>query len=229
MASKISDLTSTTPGRGWFAPLLDASDTTLAATGTDKRSTLASILGLLQASDLPTVLFAGDGFTPISNTTTATSLFGGGTVRRGSRTIPANTVQAGSRIRLFLAGHWSTTGAPTVAIAVKLGATTLLSSGTAGGPTGVSNAAWYTESPIEICVTAGGAGGACFVVSSLVRALQTNGTVTGNLTLVPTMAAPQSAISIDWTAAQTIDVTWAFGTASASNASTLDAASMLIF
>jgi hypothetical protein len=227
--AKISDLTSTTPGRGWYAPLLDAADTTLAATGTDKRATLSSILGLIQASDLPTVLFAGDGFTAVSNTTTATSLFGGGNVRRGSRTIPANTVQAGSRIALLMTGHYSLTGTVTVIFTVKLGSTTISVSSSASVSTGPTNAPWYTECPVGLFAGAGGASGTLWVQPTLLRLLSTVGTAAGNATPLMSMATPQTAYSVDWTASQTLDVTVTMGTASASNTFTLDAAHMLLY
>jgi hypothetical protein len=76
----------------------------------------------------------------VVNTLTETTLFGAG---RGSRTIPANTLDVGTTIRITLAGHLSDTGAPTLTIDVDLGGTQIASTGSQALNTSVTGVDWH--------------------------------------------------------------------------------------
>jgi hypothetical protein len=137
-----------------------------------------------------------------SNTTAATSLIPAG---NGTRTIPANFWQGGSTraIRITLTGILATTGTPTLTLLVKLGSTVIASS---GAVTMAANASGNTTVVVTLSQT---------TTNQVFGTLQCLYSVAGGAVI---SQAVNNNSGCDLTVAQTIDVTAAFGTASASNA-----------
>lgn len=158
--------------------------------------------------------------TAVSNTTTETSLFTGATASAGSTlTIEAGSPAAGSVYRLRLDAPYTTTGTPTLRLRIKLGSTSVGDTTAFNATTGTANGRSFVEA--YIFVDSVGASGS-------VRA-----ELFGNLMPTPSGTATPAffvgslgAVTIDFTANQTIDVSAQWGTASASNTITMQRASI---
>jgi hypothetical protein len=142
----------------------------------------------------------------VANTTTETTLTGTGT---GSLTLPANFFNAGTTLKLRVFGLHSAAATPTIRIRVKLGAVTVLDTGTvnSGNSTNalLSIDAWIT------CRTTG-ATGTVFAQGWY------NERTASALNTFP--MANTTTSTIDTTGTLAADVTLQWGTASASDTAT---------
>jgi hypothetical protein len=173
-------------------------------------------------------VYAGDGHAAVANTTTPTSLFGGGTVRHGSRAIPAGTMRAGGVIVVSSSGHYSTAGTPTIAVTVKVGGTTVIAGTTPALPSGVADMPWVVG-PISLHVGAGGASGTVRGRPAEGRFFAVSQSGAGSVSLAISQATPQSVVPIDWTASQLIDVQVAWSVAGTSNTIAMDATEIIVY
>lgn len=132
----------------------------------------------------------------------------------GTITLPANFLTPGKMIHVMASGYYSTTSAPTMQIVLKIGGTTIVDSTARTMGSGVSNLPLHTEF-WATCQTTG-----------------TNGTVWGNgrwllaLGGLPTapneeMPAKTSASTVNTTIANDVQLTFTWGTPSASNTMTI--------
>lgn len=99
----------------------------------------------------------------VANTVTPTDLFSTGI---GSVTIPANTFEVGTAVRLYMTGHISTTGTPTIEYSVELGGSELASTGAHTLGSGITNVGWRLFADI-VCRAFPVAGS--FVISGFIR------------------------------------------------------------
>lgn len=137
----------------------------------------------------------------VDNTTTQTSILGAG---RGSKTVPANTLDVGTVIRITLAGHLSDSGAPTLDLAIELGGTEVCSTGAQTLNNAVSDTDWHATIDI-VCRSTGATG--TVVASGLFEHDDD-----AQFRLVKT-----SATTIDTTSALLVDALVTWGTAHADN------------
>lgn len=145
----------------------------------------------------------------VGNTTTETSLVGTGS---GSMTLPANTLKAGTTIRVKMKGYVSGVNGDTSTLKIKLGSTELATStGTWQTLTGVG---FDFEFDLT-CRTTGATGTVIGQGRSLIAGGQGFATVTMRALTMSTTK------TIDTTASQTIDLTYTWGTASASDTITI--------
>lgn len=149
----------------------------------------------------------------ISNSAAEVSIFsptsGLSTAAAGStRIIEAGISRAGTIYRCRLYGNVATTGTPTLQIKVKLN-TTVVADSTAVAMANNTNGRWFLD--FDIYVTAIGASGSvtCFPI------FQYAGAGTGLVTQIFHVCA--AVTTIDFTASQTIDITFQYSAASASN------------
>ncbi len=151
--------------------------------------------------------------TPITNSTSSTSIFTGAS-SIGSLTIPANTLQVGSRLRFNIFGTLSAnaTSSPTLTIKFLLGGATLSSWTTPAAATTYSGIGWITyESPIGFLVQAIGSSGKIIGVGGF------NGFGwTANLFSNNALSAPPSQVTINTTTALAVDLQFQWSVASAS-------------
>ena len=151
--------------------------------------------------------------TPITNSTSSTSIFTGAS-SIGSLTIPANTLQVGSRLRFNIFGALSAnaTSSPTLTIKFLLGGATLSSWTTPAVATTYSGIGWLTyESPIGFLVQAIGSSGKIIGVGAF------NGFGwTANIFSNNALNAAPSQVTINTTISQAIDVQFQWSVASAS-------------
>ena len=150
----------------------------------------------------------------ITNTTTQTSCFTGATLT-GSLTIPANTLQVGSRLRINIYGTLSATatGSPTFKVQFLLGGNVLaqLTSPAVGAT--YSGIGWFSyESPVGFIVQSTGTSGKIAGVQSLTALSWFGANFTG-ANASPSYAAP-SQVTINTTISQAIDVQFAWSVAS---------------
>ena len=151
--------------------------------------------------------------TAIANTTTPSSIFAGVTTSIGSLTIPAGALTAGKNILLGLCGTISTTGSPSLTIAILLGSTPIASS-----PATVVNSpagnGWLLQSQFTgYQFQAVGAAGK--VIGCQSYSTQGVGTI-----VLPSGTTGNNApvqVSVDTTAALLIDLRFTWSVASASN------------
>jgi hypothetical protein len=145
-------------------------------------------------------VFTATAATTVANTVTETTLFGSG---EGSLTLAADYFTAGRSLRIHMRGQLGTTGTPTINIKVKLGSTVIASMG-ATALTGVTDVEWMLD-VLLTCRSAGASGsfiaGGLFDYDDGSEISLSSGT----------------AVSVDTTASQTLDVTITWGTADASN------------
>ncbi len=144
----------------------------------------------------PTDRFTATATKTIANTTTETTLFGTG---EGTLTFPADFFVAGESIIVRMKGQLSDTGTPDFTISAKLGSTVIATE----GPTalsGISAAEWT----IEIMLTCRSAGASGSFSTGGVFAYNGAGAI---------YISSASAVAVDTTAPQTLDLTWTWGTA----------------
>jgi hypothetical protein len=160
--------------------------------------------GALLRGSLPRVLYSQSASGTVSNTAAETTLIGAGV---GSTTLPANFFVAGRTVRLSLKGVLSTTGTPTLLLNVKLGSTVIIASATVTLPSSITNRAFVLE--IDITCRVAGASGTFIGEGSLILDNSTTPYIIG--------FAGIGTVTVDTTAAQALDLTATFGTASSSN------------
>lgn len=130
----------------------------------------------------------------------------------GSLTLAANQLTLGSSIRIRGWGTMSVNGTPNITLKVKYGSTVVCGTGTIGAVTTSSNARpWQMD--VDIPVRAVGGSGS---VIGRGRFAYTASTGVHNNELIAAMFAT-SAVTIDTTATQAIDVTVQFGTSDSNN------------
>ena len=151
------------------------------------------------------VLYVGTSTVTVANSTTETSMLGTGV---GSATLPANFAVVGRTIRVRSHGFISDTATPSSTIKIKLGAVTLITS-TGSLPSGLSNA----EVTFEFVFTFRSIGATGTVIGQGVSRI-TSGAFVSSAARALVMTAP---VTIDTTIANAMDVTYKWGTASASN------------
>jgi hypothetical protein len=137
----------------------------------------------------------------VANTVTETSLAGSGI---GTKTIPANFLAVGRQIRVRARGYVSTTGTPNFRVRIKLGATVILDTGSVAFIGTIANNEWVIEGVIT-CRSVGG-GGTVMAQGSFHEEPDNRAGLTNLAT-----------VAVATTVSQLVDVTWEWGTASASN------------
>lgn len=152
------------------------------------------------------VVFTQTADKTIANTTTETTLIGTGV---GTVTLPANFFTVGKTIRFRFRGIISDTGTPTVQIKIKLGATTIADSGTVALILSTLSNDYFEVEGGLTCRTTGATG---TVISSGVMLYDKNANASNAIGIINT-----GTTTIDTTASQAFDVTFDWGTASASN------------
>jgi hypothetical protein len=155
-------------------------------------------------------LFVQTADVTIANSVAETTLLGAG---QGSLTLPANFFRTGKTIKIQMRGRVSTTGTPTYRVRIKLGATTVLDTGTVTFAGTISNNQWVVDAVITCRTT--GVSGAFMSQGSFHEEPDNRAGMTNTAT-----------IAVDTTTSKVIDVTWQWGTASASN--TITATNVLV-
>ena len=151
------------------------------------------------------ILYVGTSTVTVANSTTETSMLGTGV---GSATLPANFAVVGRTIRVRSHGFISDTATPSSTIKIKLGSVTLITS-TGTLPSGLSNA----EVTFEFVFTFRSIGSSGTVIGQGISRI-TSGAFVSSSARALVMTAP---VTIDTTIANAMDVTYQWGTASASN------------
>lgn len=156
----------------------------------------------LQIGNLPArQLFVATADKVVANTVTETSLFGTGV---GSLTLPANYLVAGRTVEVEIRGRLAATGNPNRTIRLKLGGTTI----TSLGPTAIAAVSGTVEFRISLLLTCRTAGASGVVVAGGVWS-HSDGTF---------RSLPSGTnVNVDTTGTLALDVTFEWGTASASN------------
>ena len=174
----------------------------------------------LSTADAPawaSLFIRNNGDVTVANTTTETSILGAAQAN-SSKVIEAGMARVGRVFWLRIWGAVGTTGTPTLQIRLKFGSTTIADTGTvtmANNTSGVGNL--YVEALVT--VRAVGASGTAHVFPLRISYGSANGAAINSFAQV---AAP----TVDFTAAQTFDLTAQWSAASASN--TITAAHALI-
>jgi hypothetical protein len=148
------------------------------------------------------VLFTQTQTVTVANTVTETALTGTGT---GTLTLPANFFAAGKTIKIRALGYHSSTGSPNITIRVKLGSTTILTTGAITSGNG-SDDAWVCDA-FFTCRTTGGTG--TVIGQGYYEEVHGTGNRGGMVNTATT--------TIDTTASQAISITVEWGTADAGN------------
>lgn len=156
-------------------------------------------------------LFVATASATVTNTTTETTLLGAGV---GTKTIPANRVQAGTTLRLSLDGVLSSAAVTpgTLHIKAKFGSTVILDTSAQTIGSNESNQMWKLDG--EITFRTNGASGTCIGQAGF----ENQATLLGAFTA---WAMTNTATTtIDTTADIVVDVTATWGTADAANSIT---------
>lgn len=180
-------------------PLRGASGTTLQSLSTNRYPLVANMFTSIAGQN-------------VTNTVTETTVFDAGS-SGSTRTIEAGMARAGEIYSITSnVFQLQTTGTPTIRIKVKLGATTVMDTTAVAFPTAALN----TSGRIicDFWVSAVGAAGV--INGSVIFEYCDSTTGVGEANFRSFNSRGSAAI--DFTVAQTIDVTWQWGTASASNA-----------
>lgn len=148
--------------------------------------------------------------TTLGNSTTETNIIGTG---QGSTTLAANQLTVGSTLRVAMDGYGGVSGGGTVQIKLKIGANTVIDTGTFTPITIVPSFPWRLELVYSVRTT--GAGGTGIGQAFLVFTKDVNGTIVGN------PVAITGTTTIDTTASNIVQVSWQWGTASANNTITV--------
>jgi len=158
----------------------------------------------------------------VANTVTETTIFG--TASAGSTsTIEAGLARVGQVFRVVINVNFSTTGNPTGRLKIKVGSSTIADTGAVAFTTANLNA--RGQIVCDLSVSAVGATGSV-ATTFLTLTFGDSTTFDGEKTL--RMLTGGGAQTVDLTAAQAIDVTWQWGTASASNTITAVSSSIEI-
>lgn len=148
------------------------------------------------------VLFTQTQTVTVADTVTETALTGTGT---GTLTLPANFFAAGKTIKIRALGYHSSTASPNITIRVKLGSTTILTTGAIASGNG-SDDAWVCDA-FFTCRTTGGTG--TVIGQGYYEEVHGNGNRGGMVNTATT--------TIDTTESQAISITVEWGTADAGN------------
>jgi hypothetical protein len=146
--------------------------------------------------------------TPITNTTTETSLINGGV---GSLTVPANGFQVGDSFRAVFGGVINANNNQTIRIRVKAGSIVLLDSGLQNLGSSVINDVWSLN--IDFTIRQIGAAG----VASIVSLGAFHYTKTNNASVQGFGFNVVNNTTFDTTISNTLDVTAQWGSASTGN------------
>ena len=160
-------------------------------------------------SYLSGVIFNQNSSVTVANTATETSLLGTGL---GSATLPANFATVGRSIRVRSYGYISNTATPSAALRIKVGSVTILTS-TGTLPSGLSNALVEFDFTFRFATI-----GATGTIIGQGSTKITSGAFVSSVGRPLVMTAPAT---IDTTIANTLDVTYQWGTASGSNTITM--------
>lgn len=157
-----------------------------------------------KVSDVSTqgTIFTQTADVTIANTVAETSLLGTG---KGVKTIPADWMVVGRTLRLILRGYMSDTGTPTFRVKVKLGATVILDTGAVAFSGTIANNEWCVAADIT-CRVAGFSG----TVIGQGSFSESPDNRVGMVNTAPV------AVNL-FTSPLALDVTFEWGTASASN------------
>ena len=146
--------------------------------------------------------------TPITNTTTETTLLDGGV---GTLTVPANAFQVGDSFSLVMGGHISAQNNQTIHIRVKRNGTVLLAdTGVIQLPT-ITNKNW--ELTVNFTIRAIGGQG----VASIVSHGTFNYNKDGNLAFEGRTFSVVNNTTFDTTVSNTLNITAEWGSANAAN------------
>jgi hypothetical protein len=156
------------------------------------------------------VVFSGTADKTVANTTSETSLIPTGV---GSATLAANSFSAGKVLRIRLSGKYGTKTAPAgdITIKVKLGSTVVNTSGTHSVDPGETDQFWT----VDLCLTCRTTGASGTVIGQTSWNHSVAGAVSTAMQVAPMVA--NSAVTIDTTTSQAVDVTAQWSTANASN------------
>jgi hypothetical protein len=153
-------------------------------------------------------LFAQTGnSTPITNTTTETTLLDGGI---GTLSVPANGFKVGDSFRADLGGNLSTTNNHTIQIKVKSGSVILADSGIQTLPT-ITNAVWSLSINFTIRALGGAGVGSIVTLGNFLHIKSSNATSEGFA------FNTVNSTTFNTTISNTLDITAQWGQASASD------------
>lgn len=148
--------------------------------------------------------------TTVANTTTETALLGAAE-DSSTKTIEAGLARVGRTFRLVFRGTIANTGTPTLTLRLKLGSTTLQTY--TGGMVAIgTTSTWRLE--LHATIAAIGAGGSITIHPGTFEYAAVIGAAVSNQWLGLTGSAT---VAVDFSAAQTWELTVQWGTASASN------------
>jgi len=150
-------------------------------------------------------IFTQTGDQTIGNTTTETTIMNGSV---GTLTLPANFFIVGKTIRIRMRGIVSNTGTPNFTVKTKLGSTVVASTGLVTMSKNITNKYFDCEITIT-CRTTGASG-------TIMGAGKFEHDATGNLAETYGMVST-SAVVVNTTASQTINITFEWGTANVAN------------
>lgn len=167
-----------------------------------RKSTPAAILTYVKANSSPNA-FAQTATVTVANSGSELTLLGSGV---GSLTVAGGSLAAGSTLNITATGIHSAVANPTLRIRIYLGSTVILDTG-AVNTANSTNAMWQVRALIT-CRTAG-AGGTVIGQGSYLES--------GAGANVFGMSSSNTAVSLDTTADQILNITAQFGAASPSN------------
>jgi len=145
--------------------------------------------------------------TPITNTTTETTLLNGGI---GTLSVPANGFKVGDSFRADLGGNISTTNNHTITIRIKSGSVVLATSGVQTLPN-IANGVWSLSINFTIRALGGAGVGSIVTLGNFLNIKSSNGVSEGFA------FNTVNSTSFDTTSANTLDITAQWGQASASD------------
>lgn len=174
---------------------------TAGQTSVDKDSFAYDLRRPIDAIATSRTLFVATEDVTVADTTSETSIVGAGV---GDKTLRVNALRVGSTIRLTVRGFISDVGNPTLNIRVKLGSTTMVSTGAVALSAALSNA----DFSLEVLLTCRSIGASGTVVANGYF-MYSNGTTLDMVTTTPT--------TIDTTITEEVGVTVEWGTANAGN------------
>lgn len=182
-----------------------------------------SFIGSTLRSRVPFAWVIGSG-TAVANSTAQTSLFSGATLG-GSLTIPANTLQVGSYLRLELFGTWGSAGSPTLNVQVSLGGTVIMQ-GTSAALATASGNQWLFDhlTGTGALVQAIGASGKIIGLESFAA----TGGARWGLNSSGTQSVAPAQVTINTTLGLALDVKVQWSAASASNTIQLTAGAVYL-
>ena len=172
-------------------------------------------LGFSNPSPVVYDMWSSASVVTVSNTATETALLTGA-VSLGSLTIPANYLIAGSQLRIVLRGYIQTAAAvPTVTLKVLLGAVTIYTTGAQSLATGQIVTPAGCEVGLEMGVRTIGATGS----------ISCNGVLWTSSSLAVGISPSTDQVgTVDTTVAETLSVTFKWGTADPANVFSLSSA-----